>query len=105
MTFLVKRPIDWISDHARRVVLDLGRRFEVCADELAQVIGVISGICDDMADALQTFDQAACLRAIPPLTRRNLEPDGQTERTNGSVDLRRQAALGPSDGVSFKPPF
>ena len=94
-----------MSDHARRVLLDLSRRVELRADELPQVIGVIGGIGDDMANAFQPLDQAARLRAVAPLTRRDLKPDRQAERVDGGVDLGGQTTLGASDGVSFKPPF
>ncbi len=90
-----------------------GVLFDVCGctedfgDEVAQVIGVVSGIRDDMADAIQPLDQTACLRALPGLSRprrghgpsppplpwRDRNPDRQTERIDGGVDLRPLSAI------------
>lgn len=88
-----------------------GVLFDVCGgaegfgDEVAQVIGVVCGVRDDMADAIQPLDQTARLRAVAPLPRRDRDPDRQTERIDGGVDLRRQAAFRASDSGSLKPPF
>ena len=105
MALLVEHPIDWMLDHTCWILFDLGHCHEFFVDEPAQVVGVIGGISDDMADALQPLDQAACLRAVAPLSWRDLKADRQAEGVDGGMDLRRQSAFGSSDGVSFKPPF
>lgn len=87
------------------VLLDVCGCTEDFDDEVAQVIGVVGGIGDDMADALQPLDQTACLRAVAPLPWRDRNPDRQTERIDGGVDLRRKAAFRASDSGSLKPPF
>ena len=105
MTLLIEHPVDRMTDDAGRILFDLGCCFEVQANERAQVVGVIGGIGDHMTNPFQALDQATRLRAIAPLARRDLEADRQTERIDGGMDLRRQAAFRSSDGVSFKPPF
>ena len=83
----------------------MGRGAKVCGDEVAQVIGVVGGIRDDMADALQPVDQAARLWTAAPLPQRDCEPDRQAERIHGGVDLGCQAAFRASGPGSLKPLF
>jgi hypothetical protein len=54
-------------------------------------------VCDDVANALQTFDQGARLRAIAPVAGRDREPDRQAQGTDSGVDLRCQAASGAAN--------
>ena len=74
-------------------------------DEAAQRFGIISGIGDDIADAVQTLDQPFGLRAVGTLARGDLEADRQAERVDDGVYLRRQATSGAADCTSLKPPF
>jgi len=92
MAFLVKCPVDGLGPAARRVLLDLRSCVQLGGDEAAQVIGIVGGVGDDMADPLQPLDQTARLRAVAPVPGRDLEPDGQAERIDGGVDLGRQPA-------------
>jgi hypothetical protein len=59
MAFLVERPINRVTHDPRRVLLDVGRGFEIIGDELAQVVGVVGRIRDDMGDTLKSLDQTA----------------------------------------------
>jgi hypothetical protein len=58
-----------------------------------------------MPDARQPLDQIPRLRAVAPLAGCDVEPDRQTERIDGGMDLGGQAAFGTADTGSFKPPF
>ena len=69
------------------------------------MIGVVSRIHDDMLRIRQAFDEAARLRAIPPLARCDDKSDRQAERIDSGVDFRRQPAFGAANTGSFKPPF
>ena len=105
VALFVERPVDGEGRAARRVLLDLRRRSKLGCDEVAQVIGVVARVHDDMADTAKPLDQAACLRAVAAVPRRDREPDRQADCIDGGVDFGRQAALGPPDPGSFKPPF
>lgn len=105
MTLLVERPVDGLCPASRWVLLDLRRRPEVGGDERSQVIGVVGGVGDDVADAVEPLEQFARLRAVAPVPGRDLEAQRQPERVNGHVDLGGQPAPRPSDRESFKPPF
>lgn len=78
---------------------------EAIDDEAAQRFGVVSGVCDDMADAGKVADQPLGLRAVSPVPGRDREPDRQAERVHGRMDIGRQSAARTAYGVSFKPPF
>lgn len=105
MAFFVERPVDVTVLFAGRIAFDMRRGTEVISDEGAQMIGVISRIHDDMADSLETLDQATRLRAVTPLAGGDREPDRQTKGVDSGVDLRSQAAFGTANCGSFKPPF
>ena len=101
----VEHPVDGFGLAAGWVLLDLGGAPKRAGDEFAQMIGVIGGVGDDVANALQPLDQPARLRAVTPLPGGDLEPDRQSERIDSGVDLGGQTASGASDGASFKLPF
>lgn len=104
MALLVERPVDGLGPAARRVLLDLGRCTDVVGDEGAQVVGVVGGVGDDVADAIEPFEQAAGLWAAAPMSRRDLEAQRQTEGVDRGVDLGGQPASGATDRMSFRPP-
>lgn len=105
MPLFVEGPVDVSVFAAGRVALDVGCRAEVIGDEAAQVIGVVGRVHDDVLRFCEPLDQAACLRAVAPLAGGDCEPDRQSEGVDGGVDFRGQAALGPANTGSFKPPF
>ena len=105
MALLVEHPVDGFGSTACRVPLDPSRRAEVVGDEGAQVIGVAGGVCDDMVDAVESFEQAARLGTVAPVSGCDLEAQRQPESIDGGVDLGGQPASGPADCVSLRPPF
>ncbi len=66
---------------------------------------IVGGVRHHMPDTRQPFDQAACLRAVAPLTGRDREADRQAKCIHGGVYLGGQATLGATDCVSLSPPF
>jgi hypothetical protein len=52
MARLMERPVAWVVQATGRIALDLRRRARLLADDGAQVIGIVSAVCDDMIDAL-----------------------------------------------------
>ena len=105
VAFPVERPVDGLASASGRVLLDLCGRAEVVGDEIAQMIGVVACLGDDVADPLQALDQPAGLRAVAPVPGRDQKPDRQPRGIDGGMDPGGQPAPGPPDGVSFKPPF
>ena len=101
----VEHPVDGFGAAAGRVLLDLRGRPQLVGDEVAEMVGVIARIGDYMTDVNQPCDQRAGLRAVAPVPGCDQEPDRQTQRIDGGVDLGGQPAPGSSDGVSFRPPF
>jgi len=83
----------------------MSRCAEFISNESPQVIGVISGIHDDMPYTRQPFNEAARLRTVAPLTGRDRETDRQAKGVNGSMYLGGQATFGATNTGSFKPPF
>ena len=74
-------------------------------DETAEMVGVIGGIGDDMADAFEPFREAPRLRAVAPLAGRNDEADRIAKGIDDGMDLAGQAAARTADRVSRRPPF
>ena len=87
------RPDDLSGVLERRILFDLRHSAKIICKELAQMISVLSRIRHDMTNACQPFNQAACLRAIAPLTGGDHKPDRQPKRVNGSVDFSGQGAF------------
>lgn len=105
MALFVERPVDGLACGPAWVLFDLCLGREAVRDVIAQVIGITGCVCDDVANALQTFDQGARLGAIAPVAGRDCEPDRQAQGIDSGVDLRCQAASGTANTGSFKPPF
>lgn len=105
MALFVELPIDGRYACAAGVGLDLRSCTEVIGDEGAERIGVIGGIGDDMADALQTGQERLGLWAIAILPRCWMDPQRQADRIDGCVQFGRQPAARTTDGGSFSPPF
>jgi len=98
-------PVDRMAAGPGRVQPDLRRCTRFNGDGPAKVIGIMRRVRDHMGHAVQAFDQVARLRTVAPPARRDRDTDGQPERIDRGVDLRRQAAFGATDAGSFKPPF
>lgn len=105
MSLFVESPVDRMAHDAGRVLLDVRRCLELIANEAAQMIGIIGGVGDDVSNSAQALNEAARLRTITPLARRDGEADRQAKSVDRDMDLGRQASLGASDTGSFKPPF
>ena len=105
MTLLVERPIDETIFAAGRVSFDMGRCAQIISDERSQMVCIISGIHDDVLSVCQPFDQPARLRAVTPLAGCDDGSDRQAQGIDCRMYLGRQAAFGPANTGSFKPPF
>lgn len=105
VAFFVECPVDFAPHGTGRVLLDVGRGFEVVADEGPQMVGVIRGVGDDMAHTRHALDQPARLRAVAPLPGRDDDAERQAEGIHGGMDFGGQPAFRPPDAGSFKPPF
>ncbi len=69
------------------------------------MIGIVRRIADDVADTRKPVDQAARLRAVGPLAGGDDRPERQAERIDRRMNFGGQAAFGPANTGSFKPPF
>lgn len=72
-----------------RVLLEVGRCPEVMGNERTQMIRVISRVRDDMADALQSLDQAARLTSESAAWQRCNREKVVAVSPHGSVSRRR----------------
>ena len=75
MAFLIEPPVDRRGGRAAGIGLDLRCCAKVADDESPQRIGVISGIGDDVTDALQSGQQGFVLRTVAILSRRRMNTD------------------------------
>ncbi len=89
MAFLVEAPIDGRFGGSARIGLDLRGGAKVVGDEGAQRIGVISGIGDDVADALQASQQRLGLGTIAALAGRRMDADRQADGIDGRMQFGR----------------
>lgn len=78
---------------------------QIIGDETAQMVGIVSGVHDDMLRIRETLDQPKRLRAITPLAGRDDNSDRQSKSVNCGMYLGGQAAFGTANSGSFKPPF
>lgn len=85
MAFLVEAPVDGRFGGSARISLDLRGGAKVVDDKGAQGIGVISGIGDDVADALQTNQQRLGLGTIALLAGRWMDADRQANGIDGRM--------------------
>ncbi len=79
MAFLLEAPVDGRFGGPARIGLDLRGGAKVVGDEGAQRIGVISGIGNDVADALQASQKCLSLGSIAPLAGRRMDADRQAD--------------------------
>lgn len=91
MTFFVEFPVDWWSARTAWVRLDLRGCLEIVGNENAERISVISGVGDDMADALQAGEEDFGLRAVSVVSRRWMDTDRQADGIDDSVQFCRQS--------------
>lgn len=89
MAYLVEALINGRFGGSAWLSLDLRGGAKVVGDEGAQEIGVISGIGDDVADALQAIQQRLGLGAIAPLAGRRMDTDRQLEGIDGCMQFGR----------------
>lgn len=89
MTFLVEPPVDKWGNGAARVGLDMGGCAEIIGNEGAQRVCVVSGIGDDMTNALQAVQEGFRLRAIAVMPRCWVDAQRQAQRIDGRVQLGR----------------
>ena len=105
VALLVECPVDWTILAAGGIALDIGLRAKAFRDELAQMIGVISRIHDDVSRVCQPCDQAPRLGAITPLPGGDRETDRQTKRIHRRVNFGAQTTFGAANTGSLQPPF
>ncbi len=105
MAFFVEAPVDQWLGGATWIGLDLRGGPEVVGDEGAERIGVVGGIGDDVADALETGQKGFGLRAVTMLPGRGMDADRQADGVDGGMQLSCQAATGATYRGSFSPPF
>lgn len=105
MAFLVEAPIDGRFGGSTGIGLDLRGGAKVVGDEGAQRIGVISGIGDDVTDALQASQQRLGLGTIAALAGRRMDADRQPDGIDGRMQFGCQATPRSPDRGSFSPPF
>ena len=101
MALFVEQPVDWSVVAPSWVPFDMRGCAQIIGDEIAQVIGIVGRVHDDMLRLCQPLDQPARLRAVAPLTRCDHRSDGQAKRVDGCVDLCRQATFGAANTGSF----
>lgn len=95
MAFLVEIAIERVSQAACGVLLDLGAGAEIIADEATQAIGIVCSVRDDVANAMQPLDEAACLRTVAPLAGRDRYAQWQAERIDGGMDPSLRSIVRP----------
>lgn len=105
MALFVERPVDEAIFAPCWVSLDVRGCTQIIGDESAQMIGIVSGVHDDVLRFRQPFDEPKRLRAITPLTGRDDSSNWQAKGIDCGMDLCGQAAFRATNTGSFKPPF
>ena len=105
VALLVERPVNGQAPGAGRILLDLCTSAEFLGDKVAQAIGIVTGIGDDVAHPFEPRQQGLGFGAVAPVPRRDREPHRQAEGIDRSVDLGGQPAAGAANRASLKPPL
>mgnify|MGYP007127353029 FL=1 len=96
----------WI-DRPLDLAVALGRNMRVpaaLADQIDQVLPVITTVGDDDGGGWKRLQQVRCGGFVGSLSRRECETDRQSLLVNDNMDLAGQSSTGTADGV-IRTPF
>jgi hypothetical protein len=105
MPLFAEPPVNRSIFTAGWIAFDMGWCDQIIRDEVAQVAGIMGCVHDDVTHSSETLDQAARLRAVPPLAGCDCEPDRQSGRINSGMYFCGQAAFGTAMQAASSPPF
>lgn len=92
MALLVKTPVNGRCHCTRGGGFDLGDCVEIIDNESSELIAIIGGIRNEVADALQAGQQRFGLRAVSMMTRRWMDANWQADSINHSMELGGQSS-------------
>ena len=87
MSLFVEVPIRFWLGRTAGIGFDLSSCAQVVSDEVAQVVGIICGIANDVAHTTQPCNQATRLRRVAPLAGCDRRANRQAKRIDRGVNL------------------